>query len=70
MKGRELNPRALTVLALAILITTPALLRFAAGNLGAFSLSLWLLAGVVIAYGGLYVLGRIWSRYARPRGQQ
>ena len=69
MTGAEARPRALTVVALAILVTTPALLRFAAGRLSAFSLSLWLLAGVLIVYGGLLVLARIWGRYARDGRQ-
>jgi len=64
-----MHPRPLTVLAMAILITSPALIRFASGGLSVLGVLLWLLGGVVVSGTGLSIVGAVWSRYSK-QGQR
>jgi hypothetical protein len=64
------SPRALTVLSIAILITTPALIRFASNELALFDLLVYLAIAIGIVFGGLSAIGWIWDRYTTPEGNE
>ena len=53
-----------TVAALAVVICTPALISFAAGNLSPFSLALWYLGALILVGTGANVISRVISHYS------
>lgn len=54
-----------TVLAVAVLVASPALINFARGRASAFSAAVWLLVAVLGAGIGLTVLARILHTYSQ-----
>jgi hypothetical protein len=63
------TPRPLTVIAVAILMSVPALVNFAEDQTSLVAVLVWVLAAIVLAGVGLSVVAWVWDRYSRPRGQ-
>jgi hypothetical protein len=63
------TPRPLTVVAVAILMSAPALLNFAEDQTSLVAVLVWVLGAIVLAGIGLSVVAWVWDRYSRPRGQ-
>ncbi len=63
------TPRPLTVVAVAILMSVPALLNFAEGQTSLVAALIWVLVAIILAGAGLSVVAWVWDRYSRPRGE-
>ncbi len=62
--------KASTIAALAVIVSTPALLGFASGSMPATSLGLWYLASLVVVGTGVHIVRWLVSSYSAISAQK